>query len=85
MRSRRRREDPFEGKAACVALFHSASFAIRAEKLARGDGLTVRLVPIPRHLSSDCGVCLLHLACDKEALIEVLNGNRVEYEGVEDL
>lgn len=41
-----------------VILFYSAQGAIKAEKVLKGAGLTVKLIPVPRHLSSDCGVCL---------------------------
>ena len=41
-----------------VILFASTHFAIRAEKLAKEKGFAVKLIPVPRHLSSDCGVCL---------------------------
>jgi hypothetical protein len=83
VRSRRKREGPFEGKATCVVLFHSTNFAIRAEKLAKEMGLTMKLIPIPRHLSSDCGVCLLHLASERDAVVEMLERNRVEYDSLE--
>lgn|GEM_PF-1503798 len=40
-------------------LFHTSSAAFRAERLATRSGLAApRLVPTPRELSSDCGVCL---------------------------
>jgi hypothetical protein len=41
-----------------VVLFQSVSQAIRAEKLLLGAGIPCKLIPVPRHLSSDCGVCL---------------------------
>lgn len=41
-----------------VILFPSIHFALRAEKLMKEKGITYKLIPVPRHLSSDCGVCL---------------------------
>jgi hypothetical protein len=41
-----------------VLLFYSTSWAVRAEKVLQGAGLEVKLIPVPRHLSSDCGVAL---------------------------
>ncbi|MCY3023168.1 MAG: DUF3343 domain-containing protein [Planctomycetota bacterium] len=41
-----------------VVLFHTTSAAMRAEKTLLRAGLTVKLVPTPRHLSSDCGIAL---------------------------
>ena len=39
-------------------LFQSSQAATRAEMLLRRDGLPVRLVPAPRHLSSECSTAL---------------------------
>jgi len=41
-----------------VVLFLSVSHAIRAEKLLKACGIDCKLIPVPRHLSSDCGLCL---------------------------
>jgi hypothetical protein len=41
-----------------VILFPSVHFALRAEKLVKAKGISHKLIPVPRHLSSDCGVCL---------------------------
>ena len=39
-----------------VILFHTTSAAFRAEKVLLAAGLEVKLVPVPRSVSSDCGV-----------------------------
>lgn len=39
-------------------LFRSSQAATRAEMVLRRDGLPVRLVPAPRHLSSECSTAL---------------------------
>jgi hypothetical protein len=41
-----------------VILVYSTSHAIGLEKLLTGLGIHSRLIPVPRHLSSDCGVCI---------------------------
>ena len=41
-----------------IFLFHTSTSALRAEKLLKRLGLTVKLVPTPRQLSSDCGIAL---------------------------
>lgn len=43
---------------ATILLFHTSNHAIRAERLLKRAGLKCRLKPVPRHLSSDCGVSL---------------------------
>lgn len=41
-----------------VLLFDSVSAALLAEKILKKKGVPHKLIPIPRHLSSDCGVCI---------------------------
>ena len=65
-----------------VALFYSTSGAIRGEKLAKEAGLTVKLIPVPRHLSSDCGVCLRCESKDALTLRAILEGAGVEFEDI---
>lgn len=65
-----------------VVLFHSTSSAIRTESLARQTGIEVKLIPVPRHLSSDCGVCLRFAAGDVDRILQVLESGRVEYDSI---
>ena len=39
-------------------LVHSTSHAIQAERVLKRAGLSAKLIPTPRHLSSDCGSAL---------------------------
>ena len=55
-----------------VILFPSVHFALRAEKLVKEKGISHKLIPVPRHLSSDCGVCLRIPWERKEEVLEVL-------------
>ena len=68
-----------------VVLTHASSHAIRAEHVLRQAGLETRLMPVPRHLSSDCGVCVQIRAEDTAQAEEVLRKNRVPYDRVEAL
>jgi hypothetical protein len=65
-----------------VFLFHSTSGAIRAEKLALESGFKVKLIPVPRQLSSDCGLCLRCNPADVEGIRSLLETFRVEFEGI---
>jgi hypothetical protein len=55
-----------------VILFPSVHFALRAEKLVKEKGISHKLIPVPRHLSSDCGVCLRVPWEKREEVIEIL-------------
>jgi hypothetical protein len=41
-----------------VILFPSVSHALMAEKILKEQGIAHKLIPVPRQISSDCGVCL---------------------------
>jgi hypothetical protein len=72
------------GKHAVVLVF-STSYAIRAEKILHQAGIASKLIPVPRHLSSNCGVCLRIERTDKEAARQALEAVKLEIEGIHDL
>ncbi len=41
-----------------VVLFHSTQAAIKAEKILKAAEVKIKLIPVPRNLSSECGICL---------------------------
>ncbi|MFA5026991.1 MAG: DUF3343 domain-containing protein [Candidatus Methylomirabilota bacterium] len=41
-----------------VILVHSTSHAMHLEKLLGRRGIPCKMIPVPRQISSDCGVCI---------------------------
>jgi len=41
-----------------VVLFDSVSHALKAEKIMISGNIPFKLIPVPRHISSDCGFCI---------------------------
>ena len=68
-----------------AVLFHTSSHAIRAEKVLKRAGVDCRLTPVPRHLSSDCGVCIRVGSADCETARVVLERERIEVAGCHEL
>lgn len=68
--------------AQAVILFYTSNHAFRAEKLLHAQSYPCRLIPVPRHLSSECGVCLRVDAEQQEAVLVLLRGSKVEVAGV---
>ncbi|MBN1535595.1 MAG: DUF3343 domain-containing protein [Anaerolineales bacterium] len=66
-----------------VILVDSTSHALRIEKLFKEQALECRLIPVPRHLSSDCGVCVRILAPEIEGIKALLMQHHVEYQSIE--
>ncbi len=65
-----------------VVLFHSTAHAIRAEKVLQQAGLEVKMIPTPRHLSSNCGVALRFDRAQEEQVVSILTGNGVPTDGL---
>jgi hypothetical protein len=57
-----------------IFLFPSVSYALKAEKILKEQGITHKLIPVPRHISSDCGVCLRVTADRRDAAASALQG-----------
>ena len=58
-----------------VVLFHSISGALRAEKLLKAESVSIKLIPVPRNLSSDCGICVRFASEDEAKVKEILTQN----------
>jgi len=57
-----------------VFLFPSVSHTLKAEKILKEQGIVHKLIPVPRHISSDCGVCLRVAVEQQELVAEALQG-----------
>jgi len=68
-----------------VILFPSIHFVLQAEKMIMGKGFSIDLIPVPRQLSSDCGICMLIEWEQKEMLYTLLEQGGVRIEGVHPL
>ncbi|MEW6724665.1 MAG: DUF3343 domain-containing protein [Bacillota bacterium] len=44
------------GNSFCVVTFHSTHLALRYERVARQEGVETCLIPVPRQISSSCGL-----------------------------
>lgn len=67
-----------------VILFKAVSYALKAEKILKKEGLPHKLIPVPKHISSDCGVCLMIHLDVKDKILTALEG-KVDIESVKPL
>ncbi len=65
-----------------VVLVYATSHALRLEKLLRNEAIPCKLIPVPRHLSSDCGACVRIRAHDIDAVRRVVGAARLEVAGI---
>jgi hypothetical protein len=68
-----------------VVLFHSTSHAIKAERALKNASIACTMIPVPRHLSSDCGVCLRFSQEAKNAASDKLSDGKIQFEGPIDI
>jgi hypothetical protein len=69
-----------EPKLYLVVLAGSTSRALRAEKLLHQAGIVNKLIPVPRHIASDCGVCLRIERADEDKVRQILKAAGIEVE-----
>ena len=68
-----------------IILFHSTNNGMWAAKILKKESIERKLIPIPRHLSSDCGYCLRIKKEDISKVKELLDKNEVEYDRFENI
>ncbi len=68
-----------------VILFFTTSSAMKAEKVLIGQGLKIKLIPVPREFSSDCGIALRFNGDDREKATSLLVSAGVEIDSVHEL
>ncbi len=57
-----------------VAIFHSIHRVLKAEKILKQGEVEFLLIPVPRQLTSDCGLALRFSPEARERLLDVLAG-----------
>ena len=68
-----------------VILLFSTSHAIRAEKILQKEEIGCKMIPVPRQLSSNCGVCIRIDRHDREAAGQALEAIGIETDGIHDI
>ena len=68
-----------------VVLVYTISHAIRIEGMLKKNGVAAKLIPVPRHLSSDCGSAVRIPATEKGRCEQVIRDGKVEYQEIVDL
>ena len=69
-------------KSYAVVLVYSTGHALKAEKAIKAQGFECKLIPVPRHLSSDCGVCVRILAEAVDEVTALLDTKQIEFDAI---
>ena len=73
------------GEGYAVILVYSTSHAMRIEKLLAERGIACKMIPVPRQISSDCGVCIRISRGHKVAAQEEVAAAGIEIQGIMDI
>lgn len=65
-----------------VLLVYTTSAAVRGEKMAKQAGVPVKLIPVPRQFSSDCGLALRFEWAQRDALEAAMVAAGIEVAGI---
>ncbi len=57
-----------------IALFRSVNHVIQAEKLLAKLRIPHKIIPVPKSISTECGVCIRILPEQRDALVQALEG-----------
>ncbi|NLC12186.1 MAG: DUF3343 domain-containing protein [Firmicutes bacterium] len=66
----------------CYFTFPTVYFALRAEAVLKDSGCSFKMVPVPRAISSSCGTALRCPCEEIDAIKEVLENNKVQWDNV---
>lgn len=61
----------------CVVTFEITQHALQFEKLLKEAGLGVKLMPVPRQLSSSCGTAALVTCEEQQEIQKLCNENHI--------
>ena len=59
----------------CLATFKTTSMALMFERACRGAGVSARIAPVPRKLSSSCGLAC-EFPCEARGAVEAIARER---------
>ncbi|GLP97325.1 DUF3343 domain-containing protein [Paraferrimonas sedimenticola] len=65
-----------------AVLFFSNNYAIWTNKLLQKHQLDCRIIPVPRHLSSDCGYCVRIDTALRDQVVSLIESKQIEYDRV---
>ena len=68
-----------------ILLFDGTQRALRAERLLLAQDLSVTTIPVPRHLSSDCGIAIRFESSAEPVVLQTLADNNLTPRGVHPL
>ena len=65
-----------------IVTFHTTAAAMAMELRCMAQGIPGRVLPVPREISADCGMCWCSPVQERERIAAELRASGIEIEGV---
>lgn len=62
--------------------FKSVSYAMKVEAALKKNNIQFKMIPVPRAISSSCGLCIRFFKDDMEKLKSIIENNSLSYENI---
>ena len=62
--------------------FKSVSYAMKFETAIKNYDIKIKIIPVPRSISSSCGLCVRFNIDDMDKLISIISNNNLEYANI---
>ncbi|QSX06119.1 DUF3343 domain-containing protein [Sedimentibacter sp. zth1] len=66
----------------CLMTFKSITFVMQFEKLMKTNNMEVKIIPVPRSISTSCGMCGKFDMSIKNNIMKICRNNNVNYDNV---
>lgn len=66
----------------CAAVLEAIHYVIKGERILKKAGLRIDVIPVPREISSDCGMALEFFCYDRELVEQLLADEDVNVVGI---
>lgn len=68
----------------CIITFKSVMYAMQFEKLMKSNNIEFKLIPVPRSISSSCGMCGKFNNEMRDIILDLCDKNNISYDTVHD-
>jgi len=68
-----------------VILFYSSNYSFKGSNILKKNDIEHKMTPVPRHLSSDCGLCVRIGRGNTEMVRDLFEKTGVEFDRIENI
>lgn len=66
----------------CLMTFKSITFVMQFEKIMKTNSMEVKIIPVPRSISTSCGMCGKFPINRKDSILNLCTKNHVNYDKI---